>query len=705
MSKKRIFVCSTYREFFAERRLILEFIESDPAISSAFEIITPETISDHSLDPIREIETCDVFIGLIGNSADATQPSDSGLEQQFEQALSLKKFCLVLVKGLSDEARDTRTTRLIRTVAAKLQYRRFTNRNQFNDALRDGLLPQLEALSNKRRLEPGKSYQVFFARSSVAHASAVPRPSIVFSPVIGKENEFGINTHFECQVLFEGQHSNSGTPVHLAFVASDERYRNPARAVADALLTTHEIVIPASDMPRLFTLRPNLQSYRNLIKEVGLDAANELLSATNDLVFFSQTIPRPQWVSTALESNAFNLSFMRTSEAFFAIQNAGSILSGLEHESIGNISNLLHLKFRLPSFKNDHELKFQFSNDNDLPKRIVVIIGKNGVGKSQALSKFLAGLMKKKGVQLTDADGNRPKVQRLLAVSSPGETHATFPKPDASRFPIPIHYQRVFLSKRQSGSRGVSFAEFLIRLARSPDEIRQKSRWRLFCEAVETVSALEDVYVRVKRGEGRPVGGGFPLSELQEGDEATRIHRWAQINRRSELWRRAGGKLVPFSSGQLTFMRFAAQACLHIENGTILLCDEPETHLHPNLITEFVRLLNKLLVETGSYAILATHSAYFVREVPRSQVIVLSQRQAGYIQSEQPRLKTFGADVSAISSFVFEEEPFGFFVTELAREISGAPNGEERLAQLEQELPSEALMYLRQCVESKGTAL
>jgi len=103
-------------------------------------------------------------------------------------------------------------------------------------------------------------------------------------------------------------------------------------------------------------------------------------------------------------------------------------------------------------------------------------------------------------------------------------------------------------------------------------------------------------------------------------------------------------------------LRFAALAGLYVENGSLLLFDEPETHLHPNFISQFVALLDGLLGQTGSAAILATHSVYFVREAVEDQVLVLRSDPDRVITAETPTLKTFGADVGAISYFVFGED-------------------------------------------------
>lgn len=398
-----------------------------------------------------------------------------------------------------------------------------------------------------------------------------------------------------------------------------------------------------------------------------------------------------------MNSNQFNFSFMRNSDTYFALKNAESLLGGLAAENLGGISKQLHLTFKLSTFQNRHEIDFQFEHDGTLPKRIAVLIGKNGVGKSQALAHIVESLLKGDQSELQDPINRRPLINRLLAVSGPGETITTFPTPPP--FSERIKYRRIFLSRRLRGNTELGLGDVLVELSRSEESIKARGRWGFFCEAIRSIVPPEQLYVRVKKAEEDTpewLKEPFPLSELQEGDARRRLERWGAVHPQEDVCRYINGKIVPLSSGQLTFVRFAIQACLYIENGTLILCDEPETHLHPNYISDFVRLMDKLLEETGSFAILATHSAYFVREVTRSQVIVLRESGQHMIEVAPVRLKTLGADVGAISAFVFEEEPYGCLVAELGRRLAAeGKRGVEVLKSIEQELPAETVMHLR----------
>jgi predicted ATP-dependent endonuclease of OLD family len=57
-----------------------------------------------------------------------------------------------------------------------------------------------------------------------------------------------------------------------------------------------------------------------------------------------------------------------------------------------------------------------------------------------------------------------------------------------------------------------------------------------------------------------------------------------------------------------------------VEERTLVLLDEPESHLHPPLLSAFVRALSDLLVNRNGAAIIATHSPVVLQEVPRECV-------------------------------------------------------------------------------------
>jgi len=90
------------------------------------------------------------------------------------------------------------------------------------------------------------------------------------------------------------------------------------------------------------------------------------------------------------------------------------------------------------------------------------------------------------------------------------------------------------------------------------------------------------------------------------------------------------------SSGHAIVLLTITKLVETVEEKTLLLIDEPESHLHPPLLSAFTRALSDLLVNRNGVAIIATHSPVVLQEVPKSCVSIL--RRTGRITTiEQPR--------------------------------------------------------------------
>ena len=80
--------------------------------------------------------------------------------------------------------------------------------------------------------------------------------------------------------------------------------------------------------------------------------------------------------------------------------------------------------------------------------------------------------------------------------------------------------------------------------------------------------------------------------------------------------------------------------------------DEPEGHLHPPLLSAFIRALSDLLSELNGAAIIATHSPIILQEVPKDCVWKLI-RHGKISRAERPQIETFGQDIISLTSDVF----------------------------------------------------
>ncbi len=464
-----------------------------------------------------------------------------------------------------------------------------------------------------------------------------------------------------------------------------EIYKEVNTSLLSYLKSTEEDVVTADKLPRFFTMHPTMQEYRYLVDSLNSANVDELLKSIGDIVFFKRK--GPNWLVEAVESEIFQFGFLSNSESFFTYHNADTILDGVELIGDTGLSDALLLEFQLEKYEQPHVVKLLFSSYSIVPKRISVLIGKNGVGKSETLKAFCRGALsyKDSGLKLSTPEGGRPLINRIVAIASPGETNNTFPR--EHRKTQKLFYRKITMTRK--GTRSITSS--LLRLARGGERGEEKvgglTRWNIFENTLRKALSFDDIYLKLRNNDH------FPLNKLQNPGDG-RLEVWSSLKEGADPVAKVGSNFYALSSGQLTFFKFAIMCCLHIENGTFILMDEPETHMHPNMISDFITLLDELLELTRSFAILSTHSAYFVREVSSEQVHIFKENTYHGVSITNPRLRTFGADVDSISDFVFEEDIESSLTDKIYEKVKGR-SFESVEAELRGELSYAALMDLR----------
>lgn len=185
--------------------------------------------------------------------------------------------------------------------------------------------------------------------------------------------------------------------------------------------------ISAEKVPDYFTMLPDMESYRRIVGQLGPDEARIVLRAMNDMVEADDRPAGRPWPRVARASRIFLNAFLRHSEPYFAWKNAAPILRGVEYEELNRISKGLRIQFQLAGRPNAHDLKFHFAHGDDvLRQRFAIVIGKNGVGKSQTLAQIVdAALLGKSN--LTGLDGDRPVFNRILGFYPSASISSVFP--------------------------------------------------------------------------------------------------------------------------------------------------------------------------------------------------------------------------------------------------------------------------------------
>lgn len=138
----------------------------------------------------------------------------------------------------------------------------------------------------------------------------------------------------------------------------------------------------------------------------------------------------------------------------------------------------------------------------------------------------------------------------------------------------------------------------------------------------------------------------------------------------------AGSMAGRMSSGHSIVLLTITKLVDTVEEKTLVLLDEPESHLHPPLLSAFTRTLSELLYSRNGVAIIATHSPVVLQEVPRSCVWKLTRFRAEG-RSDRPERETFGENVGILTREIFglEVSKSGFHeMMQHAVEVGGTFN-------------------------------
>ncbi|WP_327712486.1 ATP-binding protein [Streptomyces sp. NBC_00464] len=144
---------------------------------------------------------------------------------------------------------------------------------------------------------------------------------------------------------------------------------------------------------------------------------------------------------------------------------------------------------------------------------------------------------------------------------------------------------------------------------------------------------------------------GDVLAKLEETDS---LFHGLEITRLAHAEDRPDPKQVfdGLSSGHKIVLLTLARLVQHTTERTLVLIDEPEGHLHPPLLSTFVRTLSELLRDRNGIAIIATHSPVVLQETPREAVWAL-RRAGDDLRVDHPEIETFGENVGVITREIF----------------------------------------------------
>ena len=159
LARFRLFVSSPHGEFASERRVIDEHVRSHPLLRRYCEVFLFERqpVAERSRDALdlSEVEKCDVYVGLFGQTYGRVVDGKSPTEEEFDRATTVGKKRLLFVKECDEESRDPRMRHLIRNADGDVVRAGFRDSDSLRTALSEVLVEFLsdEGVLRPRRLD------------------------------------------------------------------------------------------------------------------------------------------------------------------------------------------------------------------------------------------------------------------------------------------------------------------------------------------------------------------------------------------------------------------------------------------------------------------------------------------------------------------------------------------------------------------------
>jgi predicted ATPase len=478
-------------------------------------------------------------------------------------------------------------------------------------------------------------------------------------------NDYGFGTTFELMLRVGGEWIPCG-------VVKIGR-RNQRLATPEGNFVGTQFVKIPGHFERLsdeyFSLGQDADYYDRLVVTLGTSDATKVLTALRDVAVV------PGLFEEVADEEVLRVSLMR-SVSTQSLRRYREIVRGRREKRDFSLT----YSFK-PGDPSGPHMVFRVERSRKLPSNVHVLIGSNGTGKTTALSNIRLAFQRRElnevapeVVQVSD----QREVAGLLSIGF--SAFDTFPalergEQDQLRFRI-TNVRLPWLGVPRYVSEGASVAD-----TRRAQDIEMGAYVRS-----ETLGCLAERAERLLPA----------LRLLAEADPVLDRH---QISSRIGLERLDYASL---SSGHKIAILTIATLVRYSEEKTLVLLDEPESHLHPPLLGAVTRALSDVMTSINGLAIVATHSPVVLQEVPRRCAWVIWS-SGGESRVERPSIETFGANLGVLTRELFDLElsKSGYHAL-LRRVADNSTTYEEAVNSLGGELGDEARMLLRSMMRRVG---
>lgn len=371
--------------------------------------------------------------------------------------------------------------------------------------------------------------------------------------------------------------------------------------------------------------------YKNIRKLLSEDLGNHLLHQLKDVVYLKESF------NIAKDERVFRTSLLRNVSL--------SVIHGQYLRILKNEAPLTEFNFSYRKHQTEKSaqinLNFKVTPNSLPPSNVHVLIGRNGVGKTTLLNNIV------KSVINESSDPN--EVGALSVKPYFGQENALPKDYFSSISSVSFSAFDPFIPPQDRPDRSLGTCYFYIGLKKNSD---------INSNELKDIELLRDDFVKsllVCFGLDSKKQRWIRAIKTLESDinfAEMDLSRLGQLVRLGEIKKSALNLVSRMSSGHTIVLLTLTKLIETIEEKTLVLIDEPESHLHPPLLSAFTRALSDLLVDRNAVAIIATHSPVVLQEVPSNCVWKLERTRNEGV-TFRPENETFGENVGVLTREVF----------------------------------------------------
>lgn len=338
-----------------------------------------------------------------------------------------------------------------------------------------------------------------------------------------------------------------------------------------------------------------------------------------------------------------------------------------------SVGDALLTKYDFMFSYGESSMEFQVDPNSTPPSNIHVLIGRNGVGKTRLLYNLACKFLKEMSIEVDAKKSTKYSVDDCLVLNNNktsfagivGVSFSVFDDGFSSIYPLYSSAESIDKEEIDDFNKKYKYIGLMKRTELKdgkPDLKIKNNKEENSNYIIKTIVDFTNEYIEILKSISKVDYKKRLYQEIcqdLETDVMFSEHNYSSIirnffdnpletNNVKEYFRK-------LSSGHMIIVLSLTELCNFIHEKTIVLIDEPEIHLHPPLLSTYIRTLSILLRKRNAVAIIATHSPIVLQEVPKTCVTKV-ERIGGQMIFNRPNIETFASGTDQLTRDIFGYE-------------------------------------------------